>query len=175
MRSFELLQEEHYSFERALKVLNRFLLKNDFSRPLFSFFFYLLSELIVCHLAKEKVLFTALSEGLNEEEEVPFSLLFLAEEIKSELTLAKDFLGKRLMNDFSSHAEEFILLFSRHIFQVEENVFSREYRLSGAKDSRLARFFENWVFISTDGKRREIRAKALWNSFLTLLGEMERV
>ncbi len=170
MLSFEILREEHYSFERALKVLNKVLLINDFSPRYFNDFFFTLYEVLIAHLKKEKILFAYLPITPSlPDESIPsfFNTLLLDKIVKDEIEEAKKSLIKKEMANFSFHIEEFILLFSRHIFQQEGEIFSNEDSLSEKIDKRVVRLF--------DECHPPPQRKGIWDSFLFFLQEMERV
>ncbi|MEO0115984.1 MAG: hypothetical protein ABIK97_00405 [candidate division WOR-3 bacterium] len=170
MLSFEILREEHYSFERALKVLNKFILINNFTFRFFSDFFFALCELLTAHLKKEKILLAHLAAETNGQEDA-LSLFFettlLDQMIRNEMSAAKESLLKNEMGDFSQHLEEFILSFSRHIFYQEEGIFARESSLSEKTDQKVAKLFDNC--------HQPPQGKRLWDTFLFLLQEMERM
>lgn len=170
MLSFEILREEHHSFERALKVLNKVLLTNNFSPRYFTDFFFTLYEVLIAHLKKEKILFTHLPITPNlPDESIPsfFNSILLDKIVKEKIEGAKESLTKNEMVDFCFYTEEFILFFSRHIFQQEEEIFSNEDSLSEKVDKKVARLF--------DECHPPPKRKGVWNSFLFFLEEMERV
>jgi hypothetical protein len=169
MRSFRILREEHYLFERTMKVLNRFLLQHNFSVRFFSDFFSLFTKLLLAHLKKEQILFPLIALP-SESENKPLSFLdtsFWDRNLKEEIEGANSALDQKEWDNFSTHLEGIILLLSRHIFQQEEGAFSEEGSLSEDLDRRVARMFDD-CYPQPGGKQ-------LLSSFHFLLEEMERV
>lgn len=170
MLSFEILREEHHFFERSMKVLNKFLLRNDFRSRYFTDFFFTLYEVLIAHLKKEEILFVHLPITPNlPDESIPyfFNTFLLDKIVRDKIEGAKESLIKKEMADFSLYIEEFILFFSRHIFQQEEEIFSKENSLSEKVDKRIVRLF--------DECHPPPQRKGIWHTFLFFLQEMERI
>ncbi len=156
MRALEILKEEHFLIERTMKVLNRLLITENFNHEFFDDFFLCFYEILLCHLVKEKTLFLFLNESADES---------LIKEIERELVEAKNNLEKKSSPDFSLHIEEFILLFSRHIFLQENGPFLKEDSFSPGQGKRLLSIFYEYDRKVGSAKR---------DTFLYLLDEMER-
>ncbi|MEO0133429.1 MAG: hemerythrin domain-containing protein [candidate division WOR-3 bacterium] len=118
----ETLKKEHFLIERALRIMNVFIIREQFLEKEFSLLYHLIKDFVEeNHCAKEeKVLFPLIREYEIDAQLVMADEAEKRREIIEDLEIGlKDFDKEK----FFSGLQNFIEIFARHIFKEEGLIF----------------------------------------------------